>query len=142
MFEAAFEVGWFDCDANRHLKNTAFLEYAIEARFRYFHENGFPASAFAKHQIGPVVVKDEITYKRELHLLDRFKVQFLSAGINESGTRNLVVNRIIRPDGELAAEVRSMIVWFDLAARKVRVPPPELAIAIAALARTEDYAAL
>ena len=110
MFEVAFEVGWFDCDANRHLKNTAFLEYAIEARFRYFHENGFPASAFAKHQIGPVVVKDEITYKRELHLLDRFKVQFLSAGINESGTRNLVVNRIIRPDGELAAEVRSMIV--------------------------------
>ena len=99
MFEVAFEVGWFDCDANRHLKNTAFLEYAIEARFRYFHENGFPASAFAKHQIGPVVVKDEITYKRELHLLDRFKVQFLSAGINESGTRNLVVNRIIRPDG-------------------------------------------
>ena len=35
-----------------------------------------------------------------------------------------------------------MIVWFDLAARKVRVPPPELAMAIAALARTEDYAAL
>jgi acyl-CoA thioesterase FadM len=77
-----------------------------------------------------------------MHLLHRFKVQFLSAGINESGTRNLVVNRIIRPDGELAAEVRSMIVWFDLAARKVRVPPPELAMAIAALARTEDYAAL
>ena len=97
MFEIAFEVGWFDCDANRHLKNTAFLEYAIEARFRYFHEHGFPASAFAEHQIGPVVVKDEITYKRELHLLDKFRVQFLSAGINESGTRNLVVKFTIQP---------------------------------------------
>src|SRR5947209_9302879 len=77
MFEVWFEVGWFDCDANRHLKNTAFLEYAIEARFRYFNEHGFPASAFAKHQIGPVVVRDEISYKRELHLLEKFKVQFL-----------------------------------------------------------------
>jgi hypothetical protein len=24
MYEMAFDVGWFDCDANRHLKNTAF----------------------------------------------------------------------------------------------------------------------
>ena len=142
MFEVWFEVGWFDCDANRHLKNTAFLEYAIEARFRYFNAHGFPASSFAKHQIGPVVVKDEIVYKRELYLLDKFKVQFLSGGINQAGTRNLVVNRIIKADGELAAEIRSMIVWFDLAERKVRVPPPELAAAIAALARTEDYAVL
>jgi acyl-CoA thioester hydrolase len=142
MFEVSFEVGWFDCDANRHLKNTAFLEYAIESRFRYFHENEFPASAFAKHQITPVVVKDEITYKRELHLLDKFKVQFLCAGVNAAGTRNLVVNRIVKADGELAAEVCLMIVWFDLAERKVRVPPPELAAAVAALARTEDYGVL
>ena len=52
MFEIWFEVGWFDCEANRHLKDTVFLEYAIEARFRYLDEHGFPASAFAKHQIG------------------------------------------------------------------------------------------
>jgi acyl-CoA thioester hydrolase len=142
MYEVQFEVGWFDCDANRHLKNTAFLEYAIESRFRYFNENGFPASAFAEHRIGPVVVRDEIVYRRELHLLEKFKVQFLSAGVNGSGTRNLVVNRIVKADGELAAEVRSMIVWFDLAQRKVRVPPPQLAAAIAALPHTQDYAAL
>ena len=52
MFEIWFQVGWFDCEANRHLKDTVFLEYAIEARFRYLDEHGFPASAFAKHQIG------------------------------------------------------------------------------------------
>ena len=71
MFEIWFEAGWCDCNANRHLKDTVFLEDAIEARFRYFDEHGFPASAFAKHQIGPVVVRDEITYKRALHLLNK-----------------------------------------------------------------------
>jgi hypothetical protein len=42
---------------------------------------------------------------------------------------------------ELPAEVRSMIVWFDLVARKVRAPQ-ELAAAIAALPRPQDYAVL
>jgi hypothetical protein len=51
-----------------------------------------------------------------------------------------VVNRIIKTNGEFAAEVRSIIVWFDLTARKVRVPRPELAAAIAAPA--QDYGVL
>jgi acyl-CoA thioester hydrolase len=71
MFEIRFEAGWFHCDANRHLKDMVFLEYAIEARFRYFDEHGFPASAFANHQISAVVLRDKITYKRELHLLNK-----------------------------------------------------------------------
>jgi acyl-CoA thioesterase FadM len=48
----------------------------------------------------------------------------------------------VKEDGELAAEVRSMIVWFDLVERKVRVPPPALAAAIARLPRSEDYGVL
>jgi acyl-CoA thioester hydrolase len=103
MFEIRFEVGRFDCEANRHLKNTAFLEYAIEARFRYFNENGFPRALLPSTRSAGGG-QDEIIYKRELHLLDKLQVQFLSAGINKAGTRNLIVSRIIKADGGLAAD--------------------------------------
>jgi hypothetical protein len=39
-------------------------------------------------------------------------------------------------------EVSFEVGWFDLGERKVRVPPPELAAAIARLPRTQDYEVL
>jgi hypothetical protein len=39
-------------------------------------------------------------------------------------------------------QVSFEVVWFDLVEREVRVPPPELAAAIARLPRTQDYGVL
>jgi hypothetical protein len=64
------------------------------------------------------------------------------AGRQRDGMALTVRASTSRVKVELPAEVRSMIVWFDLVARKVRVPPPELAAAIAALPRRQDYAVL
>lgn len=142
MLELPFQVTWADLDANRHMRNAAYLEYASQTRFYFLAEHGFTPEAFAKHDIGPAILKDEITYRRELRFLERFKVTFEEAGRNEDASRTVLVNRVIRDDGKLAAEVRTLFVWMDLKERKVVAPPPALLAAMDSISRTEDWAAL
>jgi acyl-CoA thioester hydrolase len=141
-FEAPFQVAWGDVDYNRHLANTAYLDYAAQTRFLYLAEAGFGPDAFAAHGIGPAVLKDEITYRRELKLLEPFSVQFLAAGQNPDRSRFILVNRFVNEAGQLCAELRSLGAWFDLTARRIVPPPPALLAAMEGLERTEDYAEL
>lgn len=139
MFEAEFQVNWGDVDYNRHVGNSRYLDYAAQTRFLYLASKRFGPDAFARHGIGPAVLTDEVRYVKELRLLDRFRVSFAVAGRNASGSRFIIVNRFTGDDGKLRAEVRSMGVWFDLAGRKAVVPPPQLADAMDAAERTEDW---
>lgn len=141
-FEHHTDVGWFDLDANRHMKNTAYMEKSVDCRLRYFNSIGVSPDIFAKWKVAFVVVNDQVTYSRELFLGDRMRVQMLCGGVNAKGTRFLVVNRILTPDGEKVYEIRSMVVWLNTETRKTTAPPPELAELIQSMARTEDFAAL
>ena len=100
VFEHHTDVGWFDLDANRHMKNTAYMEKSVDCRLRYFNSTGVSPDIFAKWKVAFVVVSDQVTYSKELFLGDRMRVQMLCGGINARGSRFLIVNRILAPDGE------------------------------------------
>jgi acyl-CoA thioester hydrolase len=142
MFELPFQVTWADLDANRHMRNSSYLEYASQSRFVFLAEHGFTPEAFAKHAIGPAILSDEISYRRELLFLDRFTVSLQISGCNEDGSRSQFLNRFTREDGKVACEIRTLFVWIDLNTRKIAPPPPALQAAMDALGRTEEFAAL
>jgi acyl-CoA thioester hydrolase len=141
-FERSFQVSWAHLDANAHMANTAYLDVCVDVRMMYFESQGFPASEFARRRIGPVVRRDEVDYFKELALLQPIRVTFLLAGISDDASRFRLRNEIYRPDGQLAARVTSLTGWMDLAARKLVAPPEELAAALRALDRAEDFEVL
>jgi len=59
-FEKTFHVSWAHLDSNGHMANTAYLDIAVDARFMYFTQCGFPPAEFARLRIGPVVRRDEV----------------------------------------------------------------------------------
>jgi acyl-CoA thioester hydrolase len=75
-----FVVGWGDLDGNNHMGNTAILDLAGDTRFLYFAHHGFPGHRFAEERIGPVIVRDELVYRKELRLLDEFTVDLKIIG--------------------------------------------------------------
>lgn len=142
MYQQAFQVTWADIDANQHMRNTAYLDYAAQTRFMHLAEAGFTPEAFAKARIGPAILEETIRYRRELKFLDRFTVQHLAAGTSADRSRNVIVNRVLNAAGELCCEIRATFVWLDLAARKITVPPDALRAAMESLERAEDFAEL
>ncbi len=139
MFARTFFAGWGDMDFNSHMKNTAYPDKSADIRMMFFAEQGFPISEFMRLKIGPVVMKDELEYFREVHLLQEVKVDLNIAGLSEDGSRFAIRNEFVRPDGKTAARVTSMGGWMDLSARELVVAPPLLLEALKKSPRTADF---
>jgi acyl-CoA thioester hydrolase len=142
MYERKVIAGWGDMDFNAHMRNTAYLDKAVDVRMMFFAENGFPMREFARLGIGPVVRKDEIEYFREVNLLDEISVTLAIAGLADDGSRFRLRNEFFRADGTPAAKLTSSGGWLDLTARKLVAAPPAMLAALNRLPRTEDFAGL
>jgi acyl-CoA thioester hydrolase len=134
-----YTVLWADLDANQHLKNTRYLDYAAQTRFRFLAEHGFTPDAFAAARVGPVVVEDRVRYLREFRLLEEFDVSIELVGQNESGSRFHLRNRFLNLAGDVCAEVWSHGAWFDLKERRIAPPPEGLALAMGVMPKAVDF---
>ena len=135
-------AGWGDMDFNAHMRNTAFLDKSADVRMLFFAENGFSMDEFARLKFGPVVLKDEVEYRREVGLLQEIEVTLAVAGLSGDGSRFVLRNEILRPDGTLCARVSSTGGWLDLVTRKLVAPPEALLAALRSLPQTSDFASL
>jgi len=139
MFKQRFHVRWGDMDFNAHMRNTAYLDLAADVRMLYFQQSGFTMHEFERLGIGPVVLRDEVEYLRELRLLDPVDVTLALAGVSDDGARFRLRNAFATPEGTPVARVTSTGAWLDWNTRKRTPPPPALGAAMMALARTEDF---
>lgn len=141
-FVRVLQAGWGDMDYNAHMRNTAYLDKSADVRMIYFQENGFPMSEFERLRIGPVIMKDELEYFRELKLLEEVGVSLELAGLSEDGTRVRLRNVFTRMDGKIAAKVTSTLGWLGLASRRLVAPPETLLSVLTTLERTEGFLVL
>jgi acyl-CoA thioester hydrolase len=142
IFETCFRAGWRAIDANGHMANTAYLDFAADTRFRYFEANGFTARDFERTRIGPVVMRDAIDYRAEIRLQEKFSVSLELMGLSDDGSRFRLRNTFFRDDGNVAAVVTTDAGWWSLESRRLVVPPPELSGPMARLSRTDEFEAL
>jgi acyl-CoA thioester hydrolase len=141
-FSRTFHVSWGYMDFNAHMRNTAYLDLAGDVRMMYFAEHGFPMTEFERLRFGPVILRDELDYARELKLLERVHVDLVVVGRSADGMRWRLRNSFTRDDGKLAARVTSHGGWLDLGARKLAPPPEPLREVMDGIPRSEDYAPL
>jgi acyl-CoA thioester hydrolase len=121
-----FVIQWRDLDANGHMRNTAYLEYATQARFAFFATHGFPLSEFRQLSLGPITLRDEITYVREVHMLETIESRLHAANWSDDGSRFRLVNDIVNRDGDRVARVVADLAWMNMATRAITAPPAEL----------------
>src|SRR5215470_19306809 len=135
-----YRARWADMDFNQHMRNAAYLGVAEETRLRFLEDGGFPMAELYRRRLGPVTVEDLLTYKKELRLQERFRVDMAVAAITSDARKIKVRNRFFRnTDGVLCATVETLVLWFDLEERRTVVPPADLGQLWLGLARTEDF---
>lgn len=125
VFEKMLYARWGDMDFNGHMRNTAYLDASADVRMFFFEANGFSMREFEQRRIGPVILRDDLEYFRELRLLEPVRVTLAAREIRDDG-RFVLVNEFFREDGKQAARVTSSGGWLDLDGRRLVVPPVEL----------------
>ena len=139
LFKKTFHARWGDMDFNAHMRNTAYLDTSADVRMMYFQEHGFSMREFERLRIGPVILRDELDYYRELRLLETVEVTLAVAAMSPDVSRWRLRNEFFRADGKRCARVTSVGGWLSLDERRTVRPPDELADLMRALSRTDDF---
>lgn len=125
LFDKAIEVRWSDCDANQHMRHTAYSDFCAHTRIGYLEKIGLGAEWSKQHKIGPVLFKEETEYKREAHIGELLTIT-IEAGQPTGFTKSIeMVQYLYKTSGELAASHKCIVAWMDLKERKI-IEIPEL----------------
>lgn len=138
-FEIPFTTSWSNFDPNAHMRHTAYNDYAAEVRSRFFALNGFSLSDFAKHNIGPILFKEETSFFREILVGEDIKGNLTLTGASSKFERFKFKHEIIKDNGVIAAEILVFGAWIDLTKRKLTVPPQEMIDIFNKLEKPSDF---
>jgi len=138
-FEVIFKTKWSDFDPNRHMRHTAYNDYAAEVRVRYFQEHGLSINEFAKLNIGPILFKEETSFFKEIHIGENISVHMELEGVSKGIERWRFNHQIYNKDGILSAEIKVYGAWIDLVKRKLTAPPADFVKIFEELPKTENF---
>ena len=139
MYTKEFDIRWSDLDANRHLANSAFINYMSHTRMGFLMENGFGQKELAIHNIGPVAFYEHIYYFQEVFAGKPVKVSLQLKGLSEDGMYFEFIHNFYDQNGHNLASCEMMGGWIDLKARKLVGLPSELYENLNNLTHTEDF---
>ncbi|WP_299244759.1 thioesterase family protein [uncultured Aquimarina sp.] len=142
MYLKEFEIRWNDIDANRHLANKAYIEYAAHTRMTFLSELGFDQRSLGKFNIGPVVFYEHIYYFKEVFYGRPVKVSLELAGKSEDGKFFEFVHNFYDHKGRNFARCEMMGAWLDLQTRKLIPLPEEMLHFMDKVDRAENFKTL
>ncbi|MBD0674434.1 acyl-CoA thioesterase [Kitasatospora sp. NPDC091335] len=129
-FTTHVTVRGYETDTQGHLNQAVYLQYAEHARWEYLRAAGIRQADLVAAGVGPVVLETTVKYLRELRAGDAVEVS-CSFSWREGKTFQ-VVQRLVREDGVLAAEITGVGGILDLAERRLVADPREPLRALAA----------
>jgi len=126
-------------DPNRHMRHSAYNDYAAQARVNIFSSHGLSMDKIAAMGLGPVLFREETKFLKEVNLFDRIIVTFKVKAMRKDGSKWMVFHEVFKADHTKAAEITVDGAWIDLKKRKLGMPPQELMDVFTKFPRTDDF---
>lgn len=134
-----FTVIWADLDPNRHMRHSAYNDYAAQVRLEYFTEFGLDLKSLNELGVGPILFREETKFRREVTMNETITVTLEVEKVRKDGSKWSILHTIYKESGDLACQVVADGAWLDLTKRKVTIPPAQLADMLLNAPRTEDF---
>lgn len=142
MYTKDFEVRWNDIDANRHLANSAFVNFMSHTRLAFLMELGFDQKTMVDYKIGPVAFYEHMYYFKEAFLGNKIKVSLDIKGLSEDGKFFEFNHDFYNEKGENIARCEMMGAWINLKSRKLTGLAEELLSRFSELEKADGFKVL
>ena len=139
MFFKEFDIRWSDLDANRHLANSAYINFMSHTRMAYLGQLGFNQKSMAEYNIGPVVFYEHMYYFKEVFAGKPVKVSLGFKGMSEDGMFFEFEHNFYDASGRNFARCEMMGAWMDLTERKLTSLPQVFMDAFNKVERVENF---
>lgn len=120
-FSVRIRVRGYELDANGHVNQAVYTQYAEHARWEFLRAAGVSQADLAGRGLGPAILKVTIRFRRELGAGDELDVTCAFAW--RDGRLFELVQHMGLPDGTPVAEVTGSVGLIDLRTRKLVADP-------------------
>ena len=116
-------VRWADLDTNFHVLHSRYYDYGATCRMDFFVQNGLTPAVLTAHNIGPILLKESCTFRKEIRFGEELTVTLTLTSMTATGSRWSMVHEILKEGNLLAAVIHVDGAWLDLGTRRMAAPP-------------------
>ncbi|PIF00681.1 MAG: thioesterase [Maribacter sp.] len=142
MFLKEFEIRWSDVDANRHLANSAYINFMSHTRMAYLLEHGFGYEDMVRNKISPVVFHEHMYYFKEVFPGKPVRVSLEVMGMSEDGCFFEFHHNFYDHKGRNVAHCEMMGAWISLETRQLAPLSKELLVRFGQVEKPEGFRTL
>lgn len=142
MYIKEFEIRWSDLDANRHLANSAYINFMSHTRMSFLIDYGLDQKVMMHYDMGPVVFFEHVYYFKESFQGQKVKVSFELGGMSKDGMFFRFVHNFFNQAGENLAYCEMQGGWMNLTTRKLTALPEDLLPLLDKAPKTSDFTIL
>lgn len=139
MYTKQFEIRWSDIDANKHLANSAYINFMSHTRMAFFMKSGLTLIKLAKYDIGPVIFHEHIHYFKEAFHGEPITVSLEVSGLSDNGAFFQFEHNFYNHKGENLAYCEILGAWIDLKQRKISQMPQEIKKLVDSFPKSENF---
>lgn len=125
LFTQRFDIRWSDLDANRHVANSAYVNFMSHTRMAFLIAQGFRHAEMVRLNIGPVLFHEHIHYFREVLPDQPILVTLALKGLSEDGMFFEFEHNIYGQHGTHHLFAHLMGGFIDMNTRKLTTLPEE-----------------
>ena len=133
------EIRWSDLDPNFHVKHSSYYDFGAYCRMNFFTETGTTIQLLAEHKVGPILLREECVFKRELHFGDKVTIDLKLKKARHDYSRWTLVHGLYKNGDKLCAVITVDGGWLDTTRRKLSASPDFASKTIESLERTPDF---
>ncbi len=139
MYLKRFEVRWRDIDANKHLGNSAYIDFMSHTRMSFFIENGLGLEHLRSYDLGPIVFYEQVYYFKEILLGEPIFVSLETSGTSPDARFIQFEHNFYNKEGKNMAYAEMLLSWIDLKTRRLGKVPENLKEIIDGFPRTSNF---
>lgn len=139
MYLKEFEIRWSDVDANRHLANSAYVNFMSHTRVAFFEDHNFSLSNLVKFDISPVIFYEHIYYFKEAFLGTPIRVSLQVSGLSEDGMFFKIIHNFYDHKGRNLAHCELLGAWINLKTRALSALPEYLLKEMDTFPKSDDF---
>jgi len=124
-FKRHIQLRWSDLDPNFHLRHSVYYDWGAFCRIEFLNEFGLTPSMLEQLHIGPILFREECSFKREVRFGDEIMIDLRLLKAKRNYSRWSIQHTIFKNDNIISAVIHVDGAWINTKERKLSVPPPE-----------------
>jgi acyl-CoA thioester hydrolase len=138
-FHRILQIRWSDLDPNFHLRHSVYYDWGAYCRVEFLSEHGLDAHLMQQLGIGPILFREECTFRREIRSGDEAMITLALWRGRRDFSRWSFRHDIFKNGDTLAATLIVDGAWMDVNQRKLCTPPEHVHHIFESMPKAEGF---